>query len=314
MYKYVIKRLLLTIPVLAGVVFIVFTILSLTPGDTARAVLGANADREAIEAFNEEHGLNQPYGVRLLRYYKDIVTLNFGRSYRDNKPVMEKILARFPTTLKLALLSITLSGIVGVFLGVISAVRQYSLLDNIARVSAMIFASVPSFWLGMMLILVFALHLRVLPSNGLDSWKNYVLPLVTLTVTGAAGILRITRSSMLETIRQDYIRTARAKGANRADVVIKHALRNAMLPVITTLGVSFGASLGGAVVIETVFSIPGVGLLIVNAIRQKDIPLIMCSIVFLSTMFCLVMLAVDIAFAFIDPRVKAKYVSKRGLR
>lgn len=314
MYKYVIKRLLLTIPVLAGVVFIVFTILSLTPGDTARAVLGANADREAIEAFNEEHGLNQPYGVRLLRYYKDIVTLNFGRSYRDNKPVMEKILARFPTTLKLALLSITLSGIVGVFLGVISAVRQYSLLDNIARVSAMIFASVPSFWLGMMLILVFALHLRILPSNGLDSWKNYVLPLVTLTVTGAAGILRITRSSMLETIRQDYIRTARAKGANRADVVIKHALRNAMLPVITTLGVSFGASLGGAVVIETVFSIPGVGLLIVNAIRQKDIPLIMCSIVFLSTMFCLVMLAVDIAFAFIDPRVKAKYVSKRGLR
>lgn len=308
MYKYILKRLLLTIPVLLGVILIVFTIISLTPGEPARLILGVYAEQEAIDAFNEEHGLNDPFPERLFNYVKDIVTeLDFGRSYRTNKPVFEVILGRFPVTLKLATLSILFSSIVGISLGVISAVKQYSVLDTVSTITAMTFASVPAFWLGMMLILAFALKLHILPSNGIDSWRSYILPIITLVVSGAAGLLRMTRSAMLETVRQDYIRTARAKGASERDVVVKHALKNALLPVVTSLGMSFGMSLGGAVVIESVFSIQGVGTLVVDAIRDKDFPLVLASILFLAAMFCLVMLLVDLAYAFIDPRIKAKY-------
>lgn len=310
MYKYIIKRVLLTIPVLLGVLLIVFTIMSLTPGEPARLILGAEANQEAIDAFNEVHGLNASFGERLLTYVKDIVTeLDFGRSYRSDKPVFDMILGRFPITFNLAALSIFFSAVIGIVLGVISAVKQYSALDVTLTVTAMIFASIPSFWLGMMLILEFALNLHMFPSNGADSWVSYVLPVITLSVSSAAGLLRMTRSAMLETIRMEYIRTARAKGASPRDVVYKHALKNALLPVVTSLGLSFGMSLGGAVVIEQVFSIPGLGMLMVSAIRDKDFPLVMASILFLATLFCLVMLIVDLIYAFIDPRIKAKYTS-----
>ncbi len=308
MYRYVIKRLLLTIPVLLGVILIVFTIVSMTPGEPARLILGAYAEQAEIDAFNEEHGLDAPFAERFVNYVKDIVTKqDFGRSYRTGKPVFETILGRFPVTLKLATLSIIFSAIVGISLGVISAVKQYSVLDTVATVTAMVFASVPAFWFGMMATLIFSLKLHLLPSNGIDSWTSYILPIVTLVVSGSAGLLRMTRSAMLETVRQDYIRTARAKGASERDVVIKHALKNALLPVITSLGMSFGTSLGGAVVIETVFSINGVGTLVVDAIRDKDYPLVLASILFLAALFCLVMLLVDLAYAFVDPRIKAKY-------
>lgn len=310
MYKYIIKRVLLTIPVLLGVLLIVFTIMSLTPGEPARLILGAEANQEAIDAFNEAHGLNASFGERLLTYVKDIVTeLDFGRSYRSDKPVFDMILGRFPITFNLAALSIFFSAVIGIVLGVISAVKQYSALDVTLTVTAMIFASIPSFWLGMMLILEFALNLHMFPSNGADSWVSYVLPVITLSVSSAAGLLRMTRSAMLETIRMEYIRTARAKGASPRDVVYKHALKNALLPVVTSLGLSFGMSLGGAVVIEQVFSIPGLGMLMVSAIRDKDFPLVMASILFLAALFCLVMLIVDLIYAFIDPRIKAKYTS-----
>ena len=214
---------------------------------------------------------------------------------------------RFPITLTLASVSIVFSAIVGISLGVISAVKQYSALDTVATITAMVFASVPSFWFGMMLILAFSLKLRILPSNGIDSWVSYILPVVTLVVSGSAVLLRMTRSAMLETVRQDYIRTARAKGASERDVVVKHALKNALLPVVTSLGMSFGASLGGTVVIETVFSIPGLGTLVVDSIRDKDFPLVLACILFLAALFCLVMLLVDLVYALIDPRIKAKY-------
>lgn len=310
MYKYIIKRVLLTIPVLLGVLLIVFTIMSLTPGEPARLILGAEANQEAIDAFNEAHGLNASFGERLLSYVKDIVTeMDFGKSYRSDKPVFDMILGRFPITFNLAALSIFFSAVIGIILGVISAVKQYSALDVTLTVTAMIFASIPSFWLGMMLILEFALNLHMFPSNGADSWVSYVLPVITLSVSSAAGLLRMTRSAMLETIRMEYIRTARAKGASPRDVVFKHALKNALLPVVTSLGLSFGISLGGAVVIEQVFSIPGLGMLMVSAIRDKDFPLVMASILFLAALFCLVMLIVDLIYAFIDPRIKAKYTS-----
>lgn len=310
MYKYIIKRVLLTIPVLLCVLLIVFTIMSLTPGEPARLVLGAEADQAAIEAFNEAHGLNASFGERLFNYVKDIVTnLDFGRSYRSDRPVFDMILGRFPITFNLAALSIFFSAVIGIVLGVISAVKQYSALDVTLTVTAMVFASIPSFWLGMMLILEFSLNLHMFPSNGADTWVNYVLPVITLSVSSAAGLLRMTRSAMLETVRMEYIRTARAKGASPRDVVYKHALKNVLLPVVTSLGLSFGMSLGGAVVIEQVFSIPGLGMLMVSAIRDKDFPLVMASILFLAALFCLVMLIVDLIYAFIDPRIKAKYTS-----
>lgn len=310
MYKYILKRVLLTIPVLFGVLVIVFTIMSLTPGEPARLILGVNADQAAIDAFNQVHGLNASFPVRLTNYLTDIITgLDFGRSYRTEKPVFDMILGRFPVTFMLASLSIFFSAVIGIVLGVISAVKQYSVIDMTLTVTAMVFASIPSFWLGMMLILAFALNLHILPSHGIDSWESYILPVITLVVSSAAGLLRMTRSAMLETIRQEYIRTARAKGASPRDVVFKHALKNALLPVVTSLGISFGTSLGGAVVIETVFSIPGLGMLIVNAIRDKDFPLVMATILFLAALFCLVMLIVDLIYAFIDPRIKAKYAN-----
>lgn len=308
MYKYIIKRLLLTIPVLIGVIVIVFTIMALTPGEPARLILGPYAEQADIDAFNEEHDLNAPFPVRLANYIGGIVTgLDFGSSYRTGKPVFEAIMDRFPITLTLASMSIVFSAIVGISLGVISAVKQYSALDTVATITAMVFASVPFFWFGMMLILAFSLKLCILPSNGIDSWVSYILPIITLVVSGSAGLLRMTRSAMLETVRQDCIRTARAKGASERDVVVKHARKNALLPVVTSLGMSFGASLGGAVVIETVFSIPGLGTLVVDSIRDKDFPLVLACILFLAALFCLVMLLVDLVYALIDPRIKAEY-------
>ena len=199
------------------------------------------------------------------------------------------------------------ASIIGISLGIISAVRQYSVLDHTCVVVAMIFASIPGFWLGLMLLLLFSLKLGWLPSYGAGSLKHFILPTITVCMSSAASLLRLTRSAMLETIRQEYIRTARAKGASQKRIIWKHALRNAMLPVVTTLGTSFGASLGGAIIAETVFAMPGMGTLITTAIRQKDIPVVMGATLFLAVLFSLIILIVDILYAFIDPRIKAKY-------
>ncbi len=308
MYKYVIKRLLLTIPVLLGVTFIVFTITALTPGDPGRLILGQAAKQEAVDQLNHELGYDQPFFTRFFNYLKDIVTEgDFGSSYRTQKPVFDEIWARFPYTLKLAVMAIIFSATLGISVGILSAVRQYTFMDTVSTVMAMFFAAIPGFWLGMMLIYIFALRLGWLPSNGLGSWRHYVLPVATLTLTGSAGLLRLTRSTMLETIRADYIRTARAKGASQRMVIWKHALKNALLPIITVIGNNFGYLLGGAVIAETVFAIPGLGNHIVSAIRQKDIPVVLSGTLFIAALFCLVILVVDVIYAFIDPRVKAKY-------
>lgn len=308
MYKYVIKRLLLTIPVLLGVTFIVFTITALTPGDPGRLILGQAAKQEAVDQLNHELGYDQPFFTRFFNYLKDIVTKgDFGSSYRTQKPVFDEIWARFPYTLKLAVMAIIFSATLGISVGILSAVRQYTFIDTVSTVMAMFFAAIPGFWLGMMLIYIFALRLGWLPSNGLGTWKHYVLPVATLTLTGSAGLLRLTRSTMLETIRADYIRTARAKGASQRMVIWKHALKNALLPIITVIGNNFGYLLGGAVIAETVFAIPGLGNHIVSAIRQKDIPVVLSGTLFLAFLFCLIILVVDVIYAFVDPRVKAKY-------
>ncbi|MDY3919201.1 MAG: ABC transporter permease [Candidatus Limivivens sp.] len=308
MAKYIIKRLIYMIPVLLGVAFLVFTILSLTPGDPGTIILGITAKPEDIAALNAEFGYDQPFLVRFLNYIGDIVLhFDLGNSYQSRQPVVNDIIARFPNTLLLAVLSMSVSSIIGISLGILSAVRQYSVLDHVCVVTALVFASIPGFWLGLMLLLIFALKLGLLPSFGAGSLKHFVLPTLTVSMTSAAGLLRLTRSAMLETVRQEYIRTAKAKGASGRRIIWKHALRNALLPVVTTLGTSFGASLGGAIIAETVFAMPGMGTLLTTAIRQKDIPTVMGATLFLAVLFSLVILVVDILYAFIDPRIKAKY-------
>jgi len=310
MGKYAVKRLLYMIPVLLGVSFLVFTILSLTPGDPGSIILGITAKPEDIAALNAEFGYDQPFLIRFFNYIGDIIFhFDLGTSYQSRQPVIEDIIARFPNTLKLTIFSMSVSSIVGISLGIISAVRQYSTLDHICVVTALIFASIPGFWLGLMLMLIFSLKLRILPSYGAGTLKHFILPTLTVSMTSAAGLLRLTRSAMLETIRQEYIRTAKAKGASEKRIIWKHALRNALLPVITTLGTSFGASLGGAIIAETVFAMPGMGTLITTAIRQKDIPVVMGATLFLATLFSLIILIVDLLYAVIDPRIKAKYQS-----
>ena len=308
MYKYILKRLVLILPILLGVALLVFTIMDFTPGSPGQIMLGASATPEDIANLNHELGFDRPFFVRFFDYVAGVVTrFDFGTSYATRMPVAGEIAARFPTTFNFAVLSMVFSAIVGISLGILSAVKQYTVIDTFFTVLAMLFASIPSFWLGLMLILLFSQKLGLLPSNGIDTWQGYILPTVTLVVGGAAGLIRMTRSAMLETIRQDYIRTARAKGAPERTVIWKHALKNALLPVITVLGTSFGASLGGTVILETVFAIPGIGQYIVTAIRGKDIPVVMSGTLFLAFLFCLVVLIVDVLYAFIDPRIKARY-------
>lgn len=308
MIRYVLKRLLLLIPVLLGVAFIIFSIMALTPGDPGRMILGENASTEAVAQLNEQLGVNDPFFVRFFNYiYNAVVKLDFGTSYRTSKPVFDDVFARTPNSLLIAFNGILLATIIGIPIGILSAVKQYSAIDTFARVTAMLTAAIPPFWLGMMLIFIFSLKLGWLPSSGAASPLHFILPMITLGIPYAGSQLRMTRSTMLETIRQDYVRTARAKGVPEGTIIFKHALRNALLPIITITATSFGGLLGGAVITETVFSIPGLGTLIVTAIRQRDTPVVLAATIFLAFMFGLIMLAVDLLYAFVDPRIKAKY-------
>ena len=313
MTRYVIQRLLLTIPILICAAFIIFLIMDLTPGDPAMMILGPEANQEGRDRLNHELGYDRPFLERFYNYMYDL-TVNFsmGKSYRSSVLVSTEVFAKTPLTVVIAFNAMLLASVIGIPLGVLSAVKQYSLLDTVPTTIALLLASVPIFWLGMMMMYVFSLKLRWFPSSGIGSLRHFVLPMVSLGLPYASMQLRFTRSSMLETIRQDYIRTARAKGARERTVIWKHALKNALLPVITVTGINFGGLLGGAVVTETLYSLPGLGTLVINAIRMKDIPMVMGATIFLAFIFTMVMLLVDLLYAFVDPRIKAKYQSKRG--
>ncbi len=308
MLKYLTIRILTIIPIILGVVFLVFTIMSFSPGTPGRTILGNTATQEAVDELNDQLGFSDPFFVRFFNYVKDAVTkFDFGTSYANRRPVMDQIAARFPTTLLLATSSIIFAAIIGVSFGVLSAVKQYSLADTSVTVLALFLASMPPFWFGMILMRFFALELNLVPTSGLEEWTGIILPVVTIALTSSAGLMRMTRTTLLETIRQDYVRTARAKGAPEKTVILRHALKNAMLPVITSIGLMFGASLGGTVVIESVFGLPGLGTLILTAIRQQDIPMVLAATIFLATVFCLCVLLVDVAYMVVDPRIKAKF-------
>ncbi|MGN0159733.1 MAG: nickel ABC transporter permease [Brotaphodocola sp.] len=307
MHKYVIKRLVMLIPVILGVSFLVFFIMSLAPGDTARAILGENAPIEAVEALREELGLNDPVVVRYCNYMLDLLHGDLGTSYKSGRPVFTEIASRFPTTLKLAFWGMVFAVILSIPIGTISATKQYTTLDNVSMVLALLGVATPNFWLGLMLIIVFSLHLGWFPSNGAEGWRSVILPVITVGTGCMANITRTTRSSMLEVIRQDYIRTAKAKGVSHNKVINKHALKNALIPVVTVIGLQFGSLLGGAVLTETVFAWPGVGTYLVNSIKAKDTPAVLGCVIIFSICFSIVNLCVDLLYAFIDPRIKSKY-------
>lgn len=307
MYKYICKRILMMIPVIIGVSLLVFLVLKMTPGDPARVVAGSEADEATVEQIREELGLNKPVLQQYVDYMLALLHGDMGTSYTTSKPVADEILARMPTTFILAFAGVFVAVLIGIPLGIISATKQYSVLDYISTLLALGGVAMPNFWLGLMLILLFSLKLGWLPSGGGDSWTAYVLPAITLGVGATASFMRTTRSSMLEVIRQDYIRTARAKGAGEGRVVMHHALRNAMIPVITVIGLQIGTLLGGAVVNKTVFSLPGLGTLMINAINQKNEPVVLGCLITFAIIFSLVNLLIDILYAFIDPRIKSQY-------
>lgn len=309
MAKYIIKRLLLMIPIIIGVSFLVYFIMSLTPGfdDPARIVLGMDASREAVDELNATFGADKSFFIRYFDYVTNAVQGDLGISYRTQQSVAQEILRRFPTTLKISLISISLSLLIGIPIGILSAVKQYTLMDNASRVTAMLMTAIPSFWLGLMLLLLFSLQLRWLPSSGVITWKGYILPSVSLSIVTMGLMIRMTRSTMLEVIRQDYIRTARSKGVPEKGVIFKHALKNALIPVITVAGTNFGALLGGAVIIEAVFAVPGVGQYILSAVNTRDLPGVLGAVILLAVTFSLINLMVDIIYSFIDPRIKTLY-------
>lgn len=314
MIRFVIRRLLLVVPTLLGIIFIVFGIMAITPGDPAKVILGERATPEAVEKLNREMGFDRPFIVRYVNYVLDLVRGDMGNSYRTQRSVSSEILSRFPTTIRLALGAGVLAALIGVPLGILSAVKQYSIFDISGTLIAMFAASIPAFWLSLMAILLFSLKLGWLPSNGSDTFRHYILPSVSLAIPSAASLLRLTRTTMLETIRQDYIRTARSKGQVERKITFRHALKNALLPVVTVVGMEFGFLLGGAVICEQVYSINGLGTLIVNAIRMKDVPQVTGCALFLAFFFMLVMLVVDILYAYIDPRIRARYQGKKRLK
>lgn len=308
MLKYILRRILLLIPVILGVTLITFTMLYFTPGDPARLSLGEQATETELEIFREENGLNDGFFVRFGRYvFNAFFKQDLGMSYRYKQPVFDEILSRFPATLKLAGLGVLVAVLIGLPTGIISATKQYSIFDTISMILALIGVSMPNFWQGLLLIILFSVNLRVLPSSGFSTPAQMILPVITIGTSTAAIITRMTRSSMLEVIRSDYIRTARAKGQKESKIVLRHALGNAMIPIVTVIGLQFGYLLGGAVLTESIFSVPGVGRLMVDAIKNKDFPMVQGGVLFIAVTFSIVNLLIDILYAFLDPRIRSQY-------
>ena len=315
MGRYIIRRLLWMIPVVLGVLLIVFALSAIAPGDPVDYIVGYDAPEEVREAKREELGLNDPFIIRYGRYVVGIFTRgDFGTSYTTKQPVLGEILSRFPNTLKLTVFAVLVALIIGIPLGVIAAVKQYSAIDNATMVFALFGVSVPQFWFALMMMLIFAVKLEWLPAitanNGALGW---VLPVSMIGIANVGMIARTTRSSMLEVIRQDYIRTARAKGQKESKVIFRHALRNSLIPVVATLGNTMASSLGGSVVAESIFAVNGVGLYMLNSIDNRNWPSVAGGLLFLAIVFSFVMLFIDILYTIIDPRLKDEFNAKNKM-
>lgn len=307
MYKYILKRLLLLLVVILGVSFLVFFILDLAPGDAALQILGEDASEEALQELREEMGLTKPLLVRYANYMYKLLHGDMGYSYNYRQNVSDLFFQRIGATMTLALSATIVATILSIPLGIFAALKQGTLLDNALSATSIIGLAAPNFWVGLMLIIAFSLHLKWFPSGRFESWKSIVLPAVTLGTGHVAMVARTTRSSMLDVIRQDYLMLARAKGVSENKVIWKHALKNALIPIITVTGTQFAASFGGSVVTENVFSWPGIGVMLVDAIKARDLETVTGFLIMTSIITSVILLIVDILYAFVDPRIKAQY-------
>lgn len=307
MHKYISKRLIFMVPVIIGVTIIIFLIMSLTPGDPARLVLGGMAPQESLDNWRAERGLDDPMGIRYLTYMKGLLKGDLGKSYLNNRSVSKEIGQRFPITLRLALSAMVVAILIGLPLGIISAIKQYSIFDNFSTVLGMIGIAMPTFWVGLMMIILFSSKLNWLPSGGISGWKSMIMPAFSVGIVSGSVIMRNTRSAMLEVIRTDYIRTAKSKGIQKKNIIGIHALKNVLIPVITVAGLEFGVMLGGAVIAESIFSLPGIGSYMLSSIQNKDVPAVMGSIIVFSLAFSIVNLLIDLIYGFVDPRIRSEY-------
>jgi ABC-type dipeptide/oligopeptide/nickel transport system permease component len=308
MTEYVIRRILLVIPVLFGVTLVTFVLMYVVPGDPVLSMVGERYDQQTIESLRAELHLNDPLPVQYLRYIWGVVRGDLGRSFITRRPVMESILEKFPNTLRLAFSAMVVATLIGLVVGIISAVKPYSIWDRLSMTFALAGISVPVFWVGLILILIVAVQLRLLPPSGFGGGniKYLILPAITLGTRSSAFIARMTRANMLEVIHEDYIRTARSKGLREFWVINKHALRNVLIPIITVLGMDFGSYLSGSVLTESIFGWPGLGRYTLLAILKRDFPVIQGAVLFMAVVFVTVNLAVDLLYSVLDPRIRYK--------
>lgn len=303
MIRFILKRLVQIIPVIIGVSLVVFLIMQMVPGDPAAVLAGEGASKETVEQYREDLGLNRPVVVQYFSYITNVFQGDLGHSLKNNQPVLDEILLRLPITIELAFYSILVTIVLGMLAGIISAVKPYSLTDIGVTIISLLGISLPSFWMGLLFMYVFSVKLQWLPVAGWDSVAHMILPAFTLGIGGAAIVARMTRSSMMDVVGQDYIRTARAKGLRESVIISKHALRNALIPVITVVGLQFGSLLGGTVLIESVFAINGLGRMIVDSIRTRDIPMVQGGVLVASLIFVFVNLLVDVLYRVFNKRI-----------
>lgn len=311
MLKYIIKRLLLLIPTLLGIALVVLILIDLTPGDPARMLLGTMATEEKVEELREELGLNDPFLVRYWNYIKGICKGDFGTSIMTQRPVFEEMLMRFRYTLTLVLFGTVFSTLCGIPIGIYAATHTHTWKDSTAIFLSLICVSMPSFWFALLMVRLFGVKLRWLPISGIETWTGWIMPCVAMALGLMALIARQMRSDMLEVLRQDYITTARSKGLSEKKVVYRHALKNAVIPVIMVIGGVFGSSLGGSLITEVIFSIPGLGQYIMSGLNTRDYPVIQSGILIISGLFAIIILIVDVIFALVDPRIRSQYIRKR---
>ena len=312
MIRFIVRRLLLMIPTLIGITILIQLLMIVTPGDPVDIMMGSNYTKEEKEAFREELGLNDPIHIRYINYLKDMFLHgDFGTSFRTKTPALQEILKRYSYTILLVSTSMVLAICIGIPIGIFAATHQNTWKDNAAIIASLFCVSMPSFWFALILIQLLCVRFELLPVSGVDTWKGWVLPVFTLALGYAASIARQMRSNMLEIIRQDFITTARSKGQTITKVRYKHALKNAVIPVIMTVGSTFGIAIGGSMVTEVIFSLPGLGSYTFGALTARDYPVIQTSVLFLSVVFAFVLLLVDIAFALVDPRIRAQYARKK---
>jgi len=315
MWRYILKRVLWMIPIILGVTILIFTIMYNVPGDPAAIILGTDATAEELEAKREELGLNDGYVTRLLNYMEDLfLHFDFGKSYITGRSIGADLLSRLPRTLAMCAACIAIAMLIGIPLGVNAAVHHGGVWDTVSMVIALAGVSMPTFWVALLLVLLFSLHLGILPSHGYTEPIHYILPCIANSFSSMAMQARQTRSSMLEVIRSDFVTTARAKGLSERKVVFGHALPNALIPVLTVAGSNFGKMLGGTVVIETIFSIPGIGGYMIDGVHSRDYPVVTGSVIFLAVMFSVVMLLVDLLYAAVDPRIRSQYFGRKKVK